>query len=177
MKCLPFFGIMLTRGVKLKKAISIITVIIWMISIFSFSNQQGESSSSTSKKVSKIIVNIIDIKHEYNEEKKQQIISNIEPYIRKLAHFSLYAIGGVLLMNVVRLFLLKENMQILTSSSIGILYAAIDEIHQLVIPGRSGKITDVLIDSLGILTGIMVFMLCDKVVKIIKEKIQKGEVK
>lgn len=168
---------MLTRGVKLKKAISIITVIIWMISIFSFSNQQGESSSSTSKKVSKIIVNIIDIKHEYNEEKKQQIISNIEPYIRKLAHFSLYAIGGVLLMNVVRLFLLKENMQILTSSSIGILYAAIDEIHQLVIPGRSGKITDVLIDSLGILTGIMVFMLCDKVVKIIKEKIQKGEVK
>ena len=177
MKCLPFFGIMLTRGVKLKKAISIITVIIWMISIFSFSNQQGESSSSTSKKVSKIIVNIIDIKHEYNEEKKQQIISNIEPYIRKLAHFSLYAIGGVLLMNVVRLFLLKENMQILTSSSIGILYAAIDEIHQLVIPGRSGKITDFLIDSLGILTGIMVFMLCDKVVKIIKEKIQKGEVK
>ncbi len=139
MKSLPIFGIMLTRGVKLKKAISIIIVLIWMISIFSFSNQQGESSSSTSKKVSKIIVNIIDIKHEYKEEKKQQIASNIEPYIRKLAHFSLYALGGILLMNAVRLFLLRENIQILTSSIIGILYAAIDEIHQLLIPRKKWK--------------------------------------
>lgn len=120
----------------MKKVISIIFVLIWMFSLFSFSNQQGETSSSTSKKVSKIIVNIIDFKHEYKEEKKQQIVSNIEPYIRKLAHFSLYAIGGILLMNAVRLFLLRENMQILTSSGIGILYAMIDEMHQLIIPRK-----------------------------------------
>lgn len=159
----------------LKKIISIIFVLIWMGSLFSFSNQQGESSSSKSKKVSEIIVNIIDIKHEYNEETRKQIVFGIEPYIRKIAHFSLYALGGILLMNAVRLFLLKENIQILISSGIGILYAMIDEIHQLVIPGRSGKITDVLIDSLGILTGIMVFMICNKVIKSIKEKIQKEE--
>ena len=139
MKSLPIFGIMLTRGVKLKKAISIIIVLIWMISIFSFSNQQGESSSSTSKKVSKIIVNIIDIKHEYKEEQKQQSVSKIEPYIRKLAHFSLYVLGGVLLMNTIRLFLLRENIQILTSSIIGIVYATIDEIHQLLIPRKKWK--------------------------------------
>lgn len=120
----------------MKKVISIIFVLIWMVSLFSFSNQQGETSSSTSKKVSKIIVNIIDFKHEYKEEQKQQIVSNIEPYIRKLAHFSLYALGGALLMNAVRLFLLRENMQILTSSGIGILYAMIDEMHQLIIPRK-----------------------------------------
>lgn len=124
---------MLTRGVKLKKVISIAFVVIWMISIFSFSNQQGESSSFTSKKVSKIIVNIINIKNEYREE---QIISNIEPYIRKLAHFSLYALGGILLINAIRLFLVREDIQILTSSTIGILYAVIDEIHQLIIPRK-----------------------------------------
>ena len=107
-----------------------------MISIFGFSNQQGESSSSTSKKVSKIIINIIDIKNEYKEEQKQQIISNIEPYIRKLAHFSLYAVGGILLMNAIRLFLVRENIQILTCSIIGILYAIIYEIHQLIIPRK-----------------------------------------
>ena len=133
MKSLPFFGIMLTRGAKLKKVISIAFVVLWMISLFSFSNQQGESSSFTSKKVSKIIVNIINIKNEYREE---QIISNIEPYIRKLAHFSLYALGGILLMNAIRLFLLRENIQILTSSGMGILYAMIDEIHQLLIPRK-----------------------------------------
>ena len=120
----------------MKKVISIILVILWMISIFGFSNQQGESSSSTSKKVSKIIINIIYIKNEYTEEQKQQIISNIEPYIRKLAHFSLYAVGGILLMNAIRLFLVRENIQILTGSIIGILYAIIDEIHQLIIPRK-----------------------------------------
>lgn len=120
----------------MKKVISIILVLIWMVSLFSFSNQQGETSSSTSKKVSKIIVKIIDFKHEYNEETRRQIVSNIEPYIRKLAHFSLYALGGILLMNAVRLFLLRENMQILTSSGIGILYAIIDEMHQLLIPRK-----------------------------------------
>lgn len=31
----------------------------------------------------------------------------------------------------------------------GVMYAANDEIHQLFIPGRSGQITDVLIDSAG----------------------------
>lgn len=124
---------MLTRGVKLKKVISIAFVVLWMISLFSFSNQQGESSSFTSKKVSKIIVNIINIKNEYREE---QIISNIEPYIRKLAHFSLYALGGILLINAIRLFLVREDIQILTSSTIGILYAVIDEIHQLIIPRK-----------------------------------------
>lgn len=127
---------MLTRGAKLKKVISIAFVVLWMISLFSFSNQQGESSSFTSKKVSKIIVNIINIKNEYREE---QIISNIEPYIRKLAHFSLYALGGILLMNAIRLFLLRENIQILTSSGMGILYAMIDEIHQLLIPRKKWK--------------------------------------
>lgn len=127
---------MLTRGVKLKKIISIIFVIIWMFSLFCFSNQVGENSGSTSKRVSQIIVNIIDIKNKYNQDQKQEIVSKIEPYIRKLAHFSLYALGGVLIMNAVRLFLLRENIQILTSSGIGILYAAIDEIHQLLIPRK-----------------------------------------
>ena len=117
----------------MKKVISIAFVVLWMISLFSFSNQQGESSSFTSKKVSKIIVNIINIKNEYKEE---QIISNIEPYIRKLAHFSLYALGGILLMNAIRLFVVREDIQILTSSTIGILYAVMDEIHQLIIPRK-----------------------------------------
>lgn len=130
---------MLTRGVKLKKIISIIFVLIWMFSLFCFSNQGGENSGSTSKSVSQIIVNIIDIKHKYNQDQKQEIVSKIEPYIRKLAHFSLYALGGILLMNSVRLFLLRENMQILISSGLGILYASLDEIHQLAIPRKKRK--------------------------------------
>ena len=34
-----------------------------------------------------------------------------------------------------------------------------DEIHQLFVPGRSGEIRDVCIDSLGVITGIIIFLI------------------
>ncbi len=40
---------------------------------------------------------------------------------------------------------------------IGSLYATIDEIHQSLIPGRSGQITDVLLDSLAVLAGLLFY--------------------
>ena len=38
----------------------------------------------------------------------------------------------------------------------GTIYAATDEIHQLFVPGRSGQVRDVLIDSCGVFIGVMV---------------------
>ena len=39
------------------------------------------------------------------------------------------------------------------------LYAVTDEMHQLLIEGRSGQWTDVLIDSAGALTGVLIIAL------------------
>lgn len=150
---------------KVKKAICIILVIIWMSAMFWFSNQQGTGSSSTSKKVSEIIVNIIDIKKQYSDAEKEEIIKVIEPVIRKLAHYMLYAIGGIFITNSVYQFCNKERRVIVISAIIGIVYAASDEIHQLMVPGRSGNIKDVTIDSIGILTGIALFLLAKEIIK------------
>ena len=38
-----------------------------------------------------------------------------------------------------------------------VFYAAIDEIHQLFVPDRAGRVVDVFIDSIGILIGIAIF--------------------
>lgn len=38
---------------------------------------------------------------------------------------------------------------------LGVIYAVSDELHQLFVPGRAGRITDVMIDSLGLMTGIL----------------------
>ena len=38
---------------------------------------------------------------------------------------------------------------------VGTLYAASDEIHQLFVPGRSGQLRDVLLDSDGVAAGIL----------------------
>lgn len=40
---------------------------------------------------------------------------------------------------------------------IAALYAASDEIHQLFVPGRSGQLSDVILDSAGALAGVAVF--------------------
>ena len=61
---------------------------------------------------------------------------------------------------------------ILISTSIGVLYAISDELHQLMIAGRSGNIKDVIIDSLGILTGIMFFLLVSEIYKKIASKMK-----
>lgn len=160
---------------KVKKAICIILVIIWMSAMFWFSNQQGTGSSSTSKKVSQIIVNIIDIKKQYTDVEKEEIINVVEPIIRKLAHYTLYAIGGILIANCVYQFCSEEKRVIATSAIIGILYATSDEIHQLMVPGRSGSIKDVIIDSIGILTGIALFLLAKEIIKIMLAKFEKAK--
>ncbi|MBR0386198.1 MAG: VanZ family protein, partial [Clostridia bacterium] len=37
----------------------------------------------------------------------------------------------------------------------GTFYAALDELHQLLVDGRSGQVRDVGIDSAGVLTGVL----------------------
>lgn len=160
---------------KIKKVIYVILVIIWMSVMFGFSNQQGTGSSSTSKKVSQIIVNIIDINKQYSDTQKEEIIEVIEPIIRKLAHYTFYAIGGILIANCIYQFCNKEKRVIIISAIIGIAYATSDEIHQLMVPGRSGNIKDVIIDSIGILTGIALFLLAKEIIKRLLET--KGKTK
>lgn len=144
---------------NIKKIVSIIVAVIWMSIVFSFSNQQGEGSSSTSKSVSEFIINIIDIKHTYTDSEKEKVIQTLEPYVRKLAHFAIYAIGGIAIINCVIQFTQSEKTTIVTSSLMGIIYAISDELHQLLVSGRSGKVQDVIIDLLGISTGIMLYLL------------------
>lgn len=54
--------------------------------------------------------------------------------------------------------------------AVGSLYAASDEFHQLFVPGRSGRLTDVLIDSAGLLAGILVVCLIKQLRKCYRRK-------
>ena len=135
----------------MKKVLSIILVIVWMIVIFYFSNQVGQVSSSQSGFLTNIIIKIFG--------------STNEPFInhlvRKLAHFTEYLILGVLVLNMLRYYKPKEIL--ILAIMICILYSCLDEIHQLFIQGRAGQLKDVLIDSLGSLTGIFIFNKIKKV--------------
>ena len=79
--------------------------------------------------------------------------------IRKCAHFTEYAVLG---MTVVYAF--GEKLKIIkkiipAALGICVLYAATDEFHQYFVPNRMGTVGDVLLDSAGALTGILLFLL------------------
>jgi len=67
---------------------------------------------------------------------------------------------------------MQKTKLVIYSSSCGIIYAITDEVHQLFISGRSGRVEDVIIDSIGVLTGVTVYLFLKQVVK--TAKILKG---
>lgn len=136
--------------------------------IFNFSNQNGEESSGVSKKVTDMIVR--NIWQFSKEEEKEEITQKLEPIVRKLAHFSIYMVIGFLLMALVSTYEIEKRKGIFISLGLGILYASLDEIHQSFIPGRSAKVTDVLLDTIGITVGIMVIVMGVKMLTTKKHK-------
>lgn len=139
---------------KMKK-INCLFVILWMVVIFCFSNQPAlESSKLSDGLINKTIIKVYEICNgNITEDKKEEIISKYSYPIRKLAHFTLYFILGLLVFNYIKYF---NNKTILISLIICILYAVTDEIHQLFIPGRAGQVFDVFIDTFGSLTSIII---------------------
>lgn len=142
------------------KAIFWVLVVIWMIVIFLFSAQSADTSSNTSGQFIKSIACVVkpDIKNasEYDQE---QFIEQLQHIVRKSAHFTEYAVLGVLLFIALYQYKMKYRYKFLCAWIIATTYAATDELHQLFVSGRAGRITDVCIDSLGALTGIILTIL------------------
>ncbi|HEX2292317.1 MAG TPA: VanZ family protein [Gaiellaceae bacterium] len=67
--------------------------------------------------------------------------------LRKIAHAAEFAILAILL---VRAF--GDPWR---AGVVAVLYAVVDEIHQSFVPGRQGAVADVLIDSVGVLAGVL----------------------
>ena len=137
----------------------------WMIIIFWFSNQPATESSEISGTISYRLVEDTDEIFNWGLTTDQigNIAGNIEYPIRKAAHMTEYAI----------LFLLSYLATVKISMSqsrfynrsiavlISLLYACSDEMHQLLVPGRSGKMIDVGIDMAGVLI-VLICMILSK---------------
>lgn len=79
--------------------------------------------------------------------------------VRKAAHFAEYTAIGMLLMSCAYSFCRTKPYRYCSQIFfVGLATAVCDETIQLNVPGRSGQITDVLLDFSGVLTG-AVFML------------------
>ena len=75
--------------------------------------------------------------------------------VRKLAHFCEYTLEGFLLMLCMRVYTRRYVRHISVPMLGGVLTAMADETIQLFSPGRSSQVTDVWLDSAGVLAGIL----------------------
>lgn len=76
--------------------------------------------------------------------------------VRKMAHFCEYMLEGFLLMLCMRVYSRHPLRHISMPMLGGVLTALTDETIQLFSDGRSGQITDVWLDSAGVMSGILV---------------------
>lgn len=152
------------------KVVKICFLVLWMALIFSFSNQKDVDSSKVSDGfIDRTVVKIYKIFNgNITKEKENEIIEKYTYPIRKLAHYTLYFILGILSFLVVKDYSINKKL-IIYSLLICFLYACSDEFHQLFIIGRSARVLDVMIDTFGSLCGISIFYIFNK--KISKKSI------
>lgn len=153
--------------------ILMLMIIIVCSTIFKFSSDGASTSSKKSRAVSKgIIYTFLDGRN-MSEEEMEEKVQVIEKGVRKLAHFSIYLLLGILLMLCCGTYKIENAVRFDISVMLAFLYASSDEFHQLFVPGRSSEIRDVCIDTIGATIGIIlvlfIFILIAKI-KSIKSK-------
>lgn len=150
-------------SIKLKKIISWIILIGWMIFIFYMSNQPADVSNEQSDFVLNLIESLgVNITGNY--------IDIAITIIRKGAHFTEYLILNLLYFNTLRMYI-SNKKALIYSIILSFLYASTDEFHQIFVEGRAGRVTDVLIDTSGAVTGSIIALIIIKIKDIKKAKI------
>lgn len=138
--------------------IFLILSICWISVIFSFSLQPADVSSEMSSGLGKkLLETFVPELLEELETMSGEQLGLMHHLLRKCAHFTEYFVLGVLVTLTLLQMILKNK--IVTGIGVSMLVASVDETIQRFVPGRSGQVTDVLLDTIGASVGILVMYL------------------
>lgn len=145
---------------KRSKAIAVIFWIltaICMAIIFYFSSRPANQSAGQSSVVTLFLQRLFHTE------------AITEHMVRKFAHFTEFAGLGFLINTALYCSTGKQKLPL--GIAIGSAYAGTDEIHQIFVDGRSCQFTDWALDTAGIVTGAIIFLILNLIIrKIIKHK-------
>ena len=135
----------------MKKYYKLGSVLFCMILIYYFSQQTVYESIRLSSVATMVFTGILELffPHSVYEEEY------IHHIVRKLAHFTIYFILGVLVSYLLNVGKRKGKKIILIAVICCLLFAISDETLQLFIYGRGAQVTDVVIDISGASLGIL----------------------
>ena len=157
------------------KYVKCIIAIICCIIIFSFSAVPATASTKQSKGLTYNVIKLLN-GNKLSEKELTKLTKKVNPLVRKIAHFSIYMILAIFTYMFIEELNTKSKSEkerlrknILYTCIFCIIYAIFDEIHQIYVPGRTGKVIDVVIDTLGSCMGIAILLLNNSL-KIIRKK-------
>ena len=127
-------------------------VLGWMAVIFGFSAQEAAISQGQSN----FFATLLGAATGSTDESLLSFVT------RKGAHTFLYLVLGALVYNAVRSYAMRTRWAIAVSIALSLGYAVFDELHQLFVPGRSGEVRDVLIDTFAAGAGILLYVGVEK---------------
>lgn len=158
----------------------LLLLVLQMILIFSMSSFGSDSSNAQSNQIIHVLHQVFP---NLSNDHSFFGVSNLVFIVRKAAHFTEYAILGLLFFLVYRAYLAKysnakpsdtklSNVKLSDAKFLffalcsSFLYACTDELHQFFVSGRSGQFTDVLIDTLGALFGCLLLLIIRRLRKV-----------
>jgi len=147
------------------RVLSVLLLFLCMAVIYWFSDQQSAASSAISGGMTEdVIAFLFPQFSDWPLKLQADVYFFIEVCLRKAAHFLVFALLGGLWLFAADCFLKKKWFKLSVSFAGSVLYAAFDEFHQTLVPGRSGEFRDVCIDAVGALLGIFAVWLFMKIV-------------
>ena len=166
-------------GMVLLRNLAGVLAIVLMCVIFAFSAQPKEESGAVSASFTYHMVSSTRtfFHWDLSDARVKEISDAIEGFIRKVAHMAAFGTMSVLLY----IWIGQWEMGFLRRGGTAVgattVYAATDEIHQLFVPGRAGRFSDVCIDCAGALVGVVVFALLVRLVKRVRARRLKRELR
>jgi len=142
-------------GIMKRKIIFILSLLLTaavLIAIFCFSAQSATDSNGVSRSLAKLLAEKMPwLMQKYT-------LRQLNRLLRKLAHFTLYFLLGCGLTGLLRAR--EKALPALIAVPIGLLCAALDELHQSVVPGRGPGMQDVALDTCGVMVAVGLILLC-----------------
>lgn len=134
----------------MKKIAMFIVIALLVILAVNLPELYGSQSNATSTKVARAYYNFMTA-----HDLKVYNVRDLNLLIRKLTHFGVYTLTSVVSVMVVFNVTRRYWMAYLLAPIISVGLALTDEYIQTLIPGRTGMAMDVMLDSLGILFGLL----------------------
>ena len=135
---------------------SIIITIAWMGIIFLFSSMSATTSHAGSKGAIRYAVRSVNRK--ISEKEVNKIVNKLNYPVRKTAHVLEYLILTIFINSVAYNFFKDKLLHCnLLGFATSFIYACTDEIHQMFSLNRTALFSDVLVDTVGVLLGCLIF--------------------